>query len=118
MTVTTRKPDIVIVDEKNKKAVIYELTVPFERNIPTQHKYISEKYAHFETDIKKHSLLVVAFKVGSRGGLTKENTKVLGDIQKQVMKKNIQKKNFVNNIKSLSVMSSYYIFTARKHMSW
>ena len=28
MTVTTLKPDIVIVDEQNKKAVIYELTVP------------------------------------------------------------------------------------------
>ena len=39
MTVTTLKPDIVIVDENNKKAVIYELTVPFERNIDKQHKY-------------------------------------------------------------------------------
>ena len=118
MTVTTLKPDIVIVDEKNKKAVIYELTVPFERNIPTQHKYKSDKYAHFETDIKTHSTSVVAFEVGARGGLTKENTKVLGDMQKQFMKKNIQKKHFVNNVKSLSIMSSYYIFTARKHMSW
>ena len=33
MMVTTLKPDIVIVDEINKKTVIYELTVQFERNI-------------------------------------------------------------------------------------
>ena len=39
MTVTTLKPDIVIVDDKNKKAVTYKLTVLFERNIDKHHKY-------------------------------------------------------------------------------
>ena len=49
MTVTTLEPDIVIVDDKNKKAVTYKLTVLFERQIYKQHKYKSNKYAHFET---------------------------------------------------------------------
>ena len=118
MTVTTLKPDIVILDEKNKKAVIYELTVPFERNIDRQHTYKSNKYAHLETDIKTYSTKVVAFEVGSRGGLTSENTKRLGDMHTHLMQTHTKKKHFVNNVKSLAIMSSYYIFTARKHMSW
>ena len=117
MTVTTLKPDIVIVDENNKKAVIYELTVPFERNIDKQHKYKSNKYAHFETGITQCNTQVIAFEVGSRGGLTTENTKRLGDMHTHFLKKDIKKKHFVNNVKSLSILSSYYIFTARKHMN-
>ena len=118
MTVTTLKPDIVIVDEHNKKAVIYELTVPFEKNIDKQHTYKSDKYAHFETDIKQYNTKVIAFKIGSRGGLSSENSTRLGDMHKHFINNHIKKKHFVNNVKSLAIMSSYYIFTARKHMTW
>ena len=106
MTVTTLKPDIVIVDEHDKKAAIYELTVPFERNIAKQHTYKSNKYAHFETDITQYNTKVIAFEVGSRGGLTTENTKRLGDMHTHFIKKDIKKKSFVNHVKSLSIMSS------------
>ena len=77
LTVSSLKPDIVIVDEVNKKVVIYELTVPFEKNIHTRHKYKTEKYAHFEADIKQYKTTVVAFEIGSRGGLTDDNVKWL-----------------------------------------
>ena len=115
---TTLKPDIVIIDENKKEAEIFELTVPMEHNTHTHHKYKSNKYAHFETDITQYKTQVIAFEVGSRGGLTNENTKRLGYMHTQFMKKHIKKKHFVNNVKSLSIMSSYYIFTARKHTSW
>ena len=118
MTVTTLKPDIVVVDETNKKVVIYELTVPFEKNIHTQHKYKSEKYAHFETDIKTYDTTVVAFEVGARGGLTDENVKRLTSMHKEHLSKHIKKKHFLQNIKSLATLSSYYIYTARKHQDW
>ena len=117
-SIRTLKPDIVIVDENNKTAVIYELTVPFERNIDKEHKYKLNKYAHLETDITQYNTQVIAFEVGFRGGLTTENTRRLGDMHTHFMKKNIKKRHFVNNVKSLSIMSSYYIFTARKHMNW
>ena len=61
MTVTPLKPDIVIVDKKEKKAMIYELTCPFESNIHKQHKYKSDKYSNFETDVKQYHTKVVAF---------------------------------------------------------
>ena len=76
LTVTPLKPDIVLVDEVNKKVMIYELTEPFEKNIHKRHKYKCEKYAHFETDIKHYDTKVIAFEVGSRGGLTDNNAQM------------------------------------------
>ena len=69
LVVSTLKPDVVIVDNVKKEVVIYELTSPFEKNIDRQHKNTCDKYAHLETDIKSHKTTVVAFEVGSRGGL-------------------------------------------------
>ena len=51
MAVTQLKPDIVIVNEKEKTVDIFELTVPFESNIKARNIYKSNKYAHFSTDI-------------------------------------------------------------------
>ena len=117
LTVTPLKPDIVLVDEVNKKVMIYELTVPFEKNIHKRRKYKCEKYAHFETDIKHYDSKVIAFEVGSRGGLTDNNVKRLADMHKH-MQKHINKKQFVENIKCLATLGSYYIYTARKHHNW
>ena len=98
--------------------MIYELTSPFEKNIHTQHKYKCDKYTHFETDIKSHKTTVVAFEVGARGGLTDENVKRLTSMHKDHLSKHIKKKHFLQNIKSLATLSSYYIYTARKHQDW
>ena len=105
-------------DNVKKEVVIYELTSFFEKNINTQHKYKCDKYAHFETDIKSHKTTVVAFEVGSRGGLSDENIKRLTNMHKQHMNKHVKKKKFLHNIKSLAILSSYYIYTARKHPTW
>ena len=48
--ITPQKPDIVIIDEKQKIMNIYELSVPFEHNIEKRHTEKSNKYAHFTTD--------------------------------------------------------------------
>ena len=101
-----------------KEVVIYELTSPFEKNINTQHKYKCDKYAHFETDIKSHKTTVVAYEVGTRGGLSYENIKRLTNMHKQHLNKHIKKKQFLQKIKSLAILSSYYIYTARKHPTW
>ena len=49
--VTELKPDIVIVNDKEKTVEIFELTVPFEYNIKARHTFLSNKYAHF---FKRH----------------------------------------------------------------
>ena len=98
--------------------MIYELTCPFESNINKQHKYKSDKYAHFETDVKQYHTKVVAFEVGSRGLLTPDNTQRLSDLHKHYISKHIKKSTFISNIRALASLSSYYIFTARKQTSW
>ena len=117
MVVTNLKPDIVIIDENKKEAKIFELTCPMEHNINRQHKYKSDKYAHFETDIKSHRATTCAFEVSSRGTLTNENIARLSLIHKY-LKKHIKKSTFIKNIKSLSILSSYYIYTERKNLTW
>ena len=117
MVVTNLKPDIVIVDENKKEAKIFELTCPMEHNINKQHKYKSDKYAHFETDIKSHTATTCAFEVSSRGTLTNENIARLSLIHKY-LKTHIKKSTLIKNIKSLSILSSYYIYTARKNLTW
>ena len=61
-----------------------------KKNIAKQHTYKSNKYAHFETDITQYNTKVIAFGVGSRGGLTTENTKRLGDTHTHFIKKDIK----------------------------
>ena len=101
LTITTLKPDIVILDNQKKEAAIFELTVPFESNIHKQHKYKTNKYAHFEKDIKTHNTSVSAFEIGSRGTITPDNLTRLGNIHKY-LNKNIKKSLFIKNIKALT----------------
>ena len=56
------------------------MTCPFESNIHKQHIHKSDKYAHFETDVKQYHIEVVAFGVGSRGLLTRDNTHRLQNV--------------------------------------
>ena len=46
MTVTQLKPDLVIVNEKEKTVDIFELTVPFKGNIKARNTYKSNKCAN------------------------------------------------------------------------
>ena len=62
----------------------------------------SSKLNHYETK-------VIAFEIGTRGGLTNDNVKWLTDIHKQ---------HFIENINVKTTLGSYYIYTARKHQSW
>ena len=117
MTVTELKPDIVIVNERDKVVEIFELTVPFEGNINSRNLQKSNKYAHFATDIKSHKAKVTAFEVGARGYLTSENEIRLKKIC-SFCEKGTKPKDFLESISSLAITSSYLIYTARKQPTW
>ena len=112
-TITLDKPDIVIVDRKNKAVNIFELTVPFESNIKERNTYKNNKYAYLLTDITELRPSVTAFEIGVRGFVTKENKARLENIHKYC-DKSIKFKTFLENISVLAINSSYYIFTCRK----
>ena len=68
LAVSTLKPDIVIIDKASKTVSIFELTIPAEHRIKKAHELKYEKYQHFITDIKNHSVNVLPFEIGSHTG--------------------------------------------------
>ena len=102
--ITAQKPDIVIVDRKDKNIHIFELTVPFEMNIEQRHREKSDKYAHFATDCTGFTCVVTAFEIGSRGYISRRNHSALYTLHTT---------QFKSNISALALYSSYYIFITR-----
>ena len=100
--VTSEKPDIVIIDQKRKTLDIFELTVPFERNIEVRHREKSDKYAHFVQDITNYITTVTAFEIGSRGYISPSNKRRLHFLHK-FPKAGITLPKLQQNISSLSI---------------
>ena len=117
LTVTTDKPDIVILDRKSLTVAICELTVPFESNIKARNIYKNNKYAYMLTDITSYSSKLTAFEIGARGFLTTENKENLRYIH-TFCDKSIKLKTFTDNISAIAINSSYYIYTCRKEPTW
>ena len=117
ITITADRPDIVIINRKDKIVYIFELTACFEMNISTRHTFKENKYAYFLTDIKNFTTTVIAFEIGARGYVTRENCDRLKLLRK-FCKKGIKAKKFIENISAIAVNSSYLIFINRKEPNW
>ena len=48
---TSLKPDLFIVNESEAKAIVFELTVPWDTNIQRSHGYKESKYAPLVADL-------------------------------------------------------------------
>ena len=118
LLVTPLKPDIVIIDQKNKTVEIAELTCPFETRIAAAHKLKQDKYAHFLTDInQEYKPTLTCFEVGSRGLVTRENRERIRRLHKYT-DKSVKLKKFIQNISYISILSSYYLYIARNEPCW
>ena len=117
ITITAERPDIVIIDNKNKNLKVFELTVPFETNINERHNQKQEKYQHLITDIEDFKVSIEAFEIGSRGFITTDNANRLKTIHKYC-KEGTKFKTFRNKVSALAVNTSYVIFQNRKDKSW
>ena len=54
--ISTDKPDLVIIDEENKKVNTFELTVPHISNIEKRHESKSNKYKYLESETKDYAV--------------------------------------------------------------
>ena len=115
LCVTAERPDMVVL--KDDKVLILELTVPLEPNIPSAHARKFEKYSHFITDIDSHTVKLIPFEIGSRGYISEENKKNLKYIHK-ICQISTNFSTFCQNLSSISLLSSYYIFISRKSAEW
>jgi hypothetical protein len=66
---TFNRPDLVTISRSNKRISIFELTVPYERNISKNHNFKCHKCAHLVIDLNNCSFKVKLFaiKIGCRG---------------------------------------------------
>ena len=105
--------------EKNSKTVsIFELTILAEHRIKSARELKYQKYQHFISDIKSHTVKITPFEIGSHTGyISTENRKAIHSLHK-FCEKNITLKKFTHNISAITVLSSYYIFNARNQENW
>ena len=96
---------------------MFELTVNWESNCLKNNGYKMDKYAHFLTDITTYIPSITAFDVGVRGHISNDNMKRWHELQK-IVKKTIKLETFTNNLSSLAVNSSFFIYTCRKNPVW
>ena len=113
LCVTKLKPDIVIQDTHTKTLHIYELTMPLTRNIDTRHQEKTTKYTPFLTDITGYKYKLNCFEVPSTGFINTRNKVTLHNLHK-LMRKELKRSDFMNNLNSLAWYGSYYIWLSRE----
>ena len=103
---TTKKPDIVIMDQKSKSVNIFELNVPGESRLETSHTLKMVSYKHLTSDIRTHTVTVIPFEIGAHTGhINQDNKKRLHTFH-TFCTKDVKLKRFKENISALSILSS------------
>ena len=72
--VTNLRPDLFIIDEIKREAVVFELTCPWDSNIDRSHTFKEEKYAPLVADLSREfTTYHFSFEVSARAQVTKSN---------------------------------------------
>ena len=118
---TSQRPDLFLYDEKAKKAIIAELTVPFEPNIPKTHEIKQSRYGGPLSDLNRAGVntSLVCFEIGSRGLITQDNVASLRSILKfKSVSLKKKKKQISRDISRLALLGSHAIWNSRKEAIW
>ena len=117
--ITKFRPDLVIINRKDKKIELMELTCCYEKNISQAHIRKTDKYNELKTDIQKKGWIVnlTPYEVGSRGQITKKNKESIIKVLKRNCIKTNNSKLF-KEISKISLLCSYSIFQAHNVPSW
>ena len=116
---TSERPDIVIIDRAEKKILLFELTVSFEKNIDAAHARKASKYLDLTSDLRTKGWRAecVPFEIGSRGHISQRNKNSIFDTMKK-FKIKIQKKTLIQELSKTSLLCSFSIFQAHCQPSW
>ena len=118
--VTPLRPDIFLVNEVDRIAVLFELTCPWESNIERSHTFKEAKYAPLVADLS-HAFRVFHYSVeiSARGFISKQNrARLKAFILKCCDVRNADITNLVKNCSKASLLASFSIFQARNEPSW
>ena len=117
--VTSQRPDIVILNRAEKKIVLFELTVSFEKNAESANLRKTRRYMDLTSDLIKKGWAAenIPFEIGSRGFIDNRNKTSIYNVMKK-HNINIQKKSFIQHISKISLLCSFAIFQAHCQPSW
>ena len=118
--VTNLKPDLFIVDDVSRTAILFELTCPWDSNIERSHAYKEDKYAPLIADLSRtYRTFQFSIEVSVRGQVTAANKNRLKAFIYRVSSdpKKVFKE-IVPVISKISLLSSFSIFSARNEPSW
>ena len=118
--VTTLRPDVFIVNEDARIAVLFELTCPWERNIERDHTYKQEKYSPLVADLShEYQVFQFSVEVSARGFISKENkARIKAFTLKCCDARNVEIRNLINMCSKAAILTSFSIFSARNEPSW
>ena len=118
--VTNLRPDLFLVNESARVAVIMELTCPWDGNIQRSHEYKREKYAPLIEDMSRgFTVFYFPIEVSVRGQISKGNRARFKAFLYRCC--HDPRKNHAALMKSssrASLLASFSIFSARKEPSW
>ncbi len=119
ITITTQRPDLVIVNRINSTITILELYVPFETNISDTHNRKLNRYANLIANIESKDFKVnnYALEIGSRGYISPENQNRLKHFIKGLHISN-KYSHIKDNICKVAFLASFIIYHSKFEPQW
>ena len=99
--VTKKRPDIVVVDDKNKRMGVWELVVPIS-NIQTVRQAKEDKYEHLTRNIKHYQVDLHPFAVESVTGILSHTDKGAIKSLHKFCKKGIKQNQLIGDIQAIA----------------
>ena len=118
--VTNLRPDIFVINEASKEAIVFELTCPWDGNIVRSHAFKENKYSPLVADLsRRYRTFHFSVEVSVRGQVSRDNKKRLKAFTYRVCSDpKIVFKSMVQTCSKTALLSSLSIFSARAEPSW
>ena len=112
------KPDLVLINRRERRIALLELTCPLENNNRKAHDKKELKYTQLQIDLEEKGFQVqlVPFEVGSSGHITNHTRKSLEDVLKKYSIR--MKPQVVQNLAKISLLCTMSIFHAYQTIEW
>ena len=115
---TSQRPDLVLIDDIQKRILVMELTIPFEQNIKDAHDRKMHKYGSLMADLTTagYKTELYCVEIGSRGLITSDNSTRLNYVFKFTGSK--IRKSEVRSLSKTALLCSYALWNCRHEPVW
>lgn len=110
------RPDVVVISENSKTAVLVELTVPFETNMDQSHEFKIAKYEDLRDVLQRkgYKTYMFAVEVGARGFAGSSAY----DLLKRLGLSGQKRAKFLKQMAEAAERASYWIWLKRSEASF